>query len=213
MSSEPPREEPRWHASLAVIGALGLYVALPAHLSPGPSLALPVLEGVLLASLTIIAPRRRPGETAWLRGLAVALIALIAAANVGSLALLLEQLVGGAIQSGSQLLLSALLVWMTNVIVFALAFWELDRGGPHRRACADPGPADFLFPQMSMAERSNWRPAFVDYLYVAFTNASAFSPTDAMPLTPRAKLLMLSQSLASLVTVVLVTARAVNILH
>lgn len=162
---------------------MGLYVALPERLSPGPGVVLPVLEGMLLLALTLVAPRRRPGETAWLRGLAIALIALIAVANLGSLALLLSELLTGGTQNGSQLLLSALSIWTTNVIVFALAFWELDRGGPHRRASLDPGPTDFLFPQMSMTEHSSWRPAFVDYLYVAFTNASAFSPTDVMPLT------------------------------
>jgi len=134
-----PGEEPRWHASLAVLGGLGLYIALPERLSPGPGVALPVLEGVLLLALTVVAPRRRPGEAAWLRGLAIALISLIAAANLGSLALLLQELVAGTIHNGSQLLLSALSIWTTNVIVFALGFWELDRGGPHRRASLDPG--------------------------------------------------------------------------
>ena len=98
-------------------------------------------------------------------------------------------------------------------MVFALAFWELDRGGPHRRGSSDERAPDFLFPQASMSVERSWTPAFADYLYVAFTNASAFSPTDAMPLTHRAKYLMLIQALSSLVTVVLVTARAVNVLH
>jgi uncharacterized membrane protein len=104
-------------------------------------------------------------------------------------------------------------IWLTNVAVFALFYWQLDRGGPDRRARHDDGDLDFLFPQMSEPERyPSWRPDFVDYLYVSFTNSTALSPTDTMPMTAAAKLLMMAQSLISIVTVLLVAARAVNIL-
>jgi hypothetical protein len=132
-----------------------------------------------------------------------------------SLVILLHQLVGGARLSGSELIFSAIQVWLTNVLIFGLWFWELDRGGPGRRSHPAEGerPADFLFPQMSSPENApGWSPGFVDYLYVSFTNATAFSPTDAMPLTRRAKALMLVEALASLVTVARVAGRAVNIL-
>ncbi len=112
-------------------------------------------------------------------------------------------------------MLSAAQIWFTNVAVFGLWFWEVDRGGPHMRTAPEPRAPDFLFPQMGARESSlqGWCPAFLDYLYVAFTNASAFSPTDAMPLSVRIKSLMLIESIASFLTVGLVAARAVNILN
>ena len=104
-------------------------------------------------------------------------------------------------------------IWLTNVIVFGLWYWELDRGGPATRQQASHRQPDFLFPQMSTpGSAPGWTPAFVDYLYTSFTNATAFSPTDTMPLTVWAKLLFMVQSLASLVTVAVVISRAVNIL-
>ena len=117
--------------------------------------------------------------------------------------------------SGRELLAGALTVWLSDVVVFALVFWELDRGGPRRREVDGGDTPDFLFPQMTDAKElmPGWQPAFSDYLYCSSTNATAFSPTDTMPLTGTAKLLMSSQSLSSFVLVVLVTARAVNILH
>ena len=117
--------------------------------------------------------------------------------------------------SGRQLLAGALTVWSSNVIVFALWYWELDRGGPRRREADGGDTPDFLFPQMTDAKdlMPGWQPAFSDYLYTSSTNATAFSPTDTMPITGMAKLLMSAQSLSSFVLVVLVTARAVNILH
>ena len=126
-----------------------------------------------------------------------------------------SELLKGSTAQGRPLIQASVVIWLTNVGIFALAFWELDRGGPDDRvAAALDKSASFLFPQMTlggpMAEA--WRPSFVDYLYVSFTNATAFSPTDTMPLGPWPKVLMLVQSLASLVTVGLVAARAVNIL-
>ena len=116
--------------------------------------------------------------------------------------------------SGGELLLKALAVWTTNVIAFGLWYWEVDRGGPVRRLEKNPTPPDFQFPQMEnpgLAE-PGWQPRIVDYLYVSFTNSIAFSPTDAMPLTRRVKLLMLAESSISSVTILLVAARSINIL-
>jgi uncharacterized membrane protein len=117
--------------------------------------------------------------------------------------------------NGRQLISSGALVWLTNVIIFGLWYWEIDRGGPGVRAAGHDEPPDFLYPQMTddTVEPLDWRPQFVDYLYVSLTNATAFSPTDTMPLTPRAKAMMGLQSLVSLVTIGLVVARAVNILQ
>ena len=128
---------------------------------------------------------------------------------------LIASLLSAQEKSGGELLLKAATIWSTNVITFGLLFWELDRGGPIRRREPDPPPHDFQFPQdenPALAE-PGWYPRLADYAYVSFTNAIAFSPTDAMPLTRRAKMLMLTESAISAITVLLVAARAVNILH
>lgn len=219
----PARSEPRWPASLAVLAALVLYISLPNRLQlpfgphslwPIERWLMPILDVALLLPLTLGAPRRRHNEPAWARLAAVALIAVVNLANVISLGLLLDSLLHGSKANGTQLVFAAINIWLTNVLVFALWYWELDRGGPDERSSPHHREPDFLFPQMVTpgCASEDWRPGFVDYLYVAFTNATAFSPTDTMPLTPLAKILMMVQSAASLLTVALVAGRAVNIL-
>lgn len=146
--------------------------------------------------------------------MAVGLIALVNLSNFVSLGFLVHFLLVGGKTSGGALLFDAVKLWLTNVILFALWFWELDRGGPHRRGHASEKHPDFAFAQMTSKELApaNWHPGFLDYLFVSFTNASAFSPTDALPLTIRAKMLMMVQAFTSLLTVALVAGRAVNIL-
>ncbi len=176
---------------------------------------LPGLGAVLLIALVTANPRRVDKTSKVLRAGALALIATISLANTGSAARLITGLVNGTEHaSASDLLVSGGAIWLTNVIAFALWYWEFDRGGPVARALAIRPYPDLLFPQMTSPELApvHWEPRFVDYLYVAFTNATAFSPTDVMPLTRWAKLLMLTQSAISLATVALVIARAVNIL-
>ena len=128
--------------------------------------------------------------------------------------MLSHHLLNGGKENGHQLILSGIVLWCTNVLLFGLWYWEIDRGGPPARAKGEPDRADFLFPQMTDPKwaPANWMPKLIDYLYVSLTNATAFSPTDTMPLTPTAKWLMSAQSLVSLVTIGLVVARAVNIL-
>jgi len=218
--STPLSAAPRWPASLAVLVALALYVGLPEKLILLPVLRwlVPALEVAVVIPLTVVAPHRKRDEPRWQRYTAVALIALINAVNVLSLALLVHELLQGKANgqaiSGGQLLVSSVLIWLTNVIVFALWYWELDRGGPDERNHPAHRAPDFLFPQMVTPHCAarRWAPSFLDYLYVSLTNATAFSPTDTMPLTPWAKALMTIQALASLLTIVLVAARAVNIL-
>jgi uncharacterized membrane protein len=143
----------------------------------------------------------------------LALIALTTVANVVSLAELIHALLYGTKAGGRSLVYASVPIWLTNVIVFGLWYWELDRGGPSARQRTKHRRPDFLFPQMSTpGSAPGWTPNFLDYLYTSFTNATAFSPTDTMPLTAWAKLLMMLQSLASLVTVAVVVSRAVNIL-
>ena len=207
---------PRWPALLAVVSAMALYFALPDKLISGlgPRWLVPALEGVLGASLLIASPRLTR-ESRRLRPVAIALIACVNLANVVSLAELVHELLAAHVTRGRDLVYASVPVWVTNVLVFALWYWELDRGGPVARLEADRRQPDFLFPQMTApdATRPNWSPAFIDYLFTSFTNATAFSPTDTMPLTPWAKILFMVQSMASLLTVALVVSRAVNILN
>lgn len=229
MSSQIHRKqhpgEVRLPAAVAVLVAISLYAALPEGLLLGPRLAVPLLEAALFIPLVAANPRRMTRDNRWLRRISIALVLLIAAANAGSLVLLVRALVGGA-EDGPGLLLAAGQVWLTNVLVFALAYWELDRGGPVKRTqTARPGlpAADFRFPQdedhdainevaARSAAKSGWVPGYIDYLYVSVTNSSAFSPTDTMPLSPRAKMLMALESVSALMLSVLVIARGVSLL-
>jgi hypothetical protein len=142
------------------------------------------------------------------------LIGLVSAVNLYSLFQLVHYLLQGGKAGGHALVVAGAVLWSTNVLLFGLWYWELDRGGPMRRMLEPDALPDFLFPQMTEPRVAppGWIPGLIDYLYVSFTNATAFSPTDTMPLTAMAKILMTVQSLASLVTVGLVVARAVNIL-
>jgi uncharacterized membrane protein len=212
----PATAEPRWPASVALVIAGVLYLLLPGGYQTGPYWLIPAIELVVLVPLSIAAPMRRHGEPRWQQIAAFTLIAVLNTANLISLVRLIVRLVhGGKVTDGSTLLFTAASIWLTNVIVFALWYWELDRGGPDERLLPDHRRPDFLFPQMSTpgCTYAGWTPKFIDYLYVASTNATAFSPTDTLPLTPLAKSLMLIQSVASLLTVTLVAARAVNILQ
>jgi hypothetical protein len=146
---------------------------------------------------------------------ALFLTAIITVINFAALyAVLRALLYGAAGATGHTLLVDALNIWFTNVVVFALWFWNLDGGGPAARAVKAPIDPDFVFPQMTTnaPSQENWTPGFIDYLFVSFTNATAFSPTDTLPLTVRVKLLFMVESIASLLTIGVVAARAVNIL-
>ncbi|HVB04851.1 MAG TPA: hypothetical protein VNF07_01175 [Acidimicrobiales bacterium] len=213
----PTLGEHRWPASLAVAVAIVFQLLLPDKVvrGLGPHFLLPSVEGALCLLLLAINPGRITKEEQRLRVLGIALIALINLANVVSLLELIHALLGNgrALQDGRGLVEASLPVWLTNIIVFGLWYWELDRGGPAARTLASHPRPDFLFPQMSTPECASWwTPKFYDYLYTSFTNATAFSPTDTMPLTGWAKLLMAVQSLASLLTVAVVVSRAVNVL-
>lgn len=209
--------EPRWPAALAVLFAVVLYISLPDRFITGPIWLLPLLQAAFLIPLFISSSRRHAKEQKWQRFIAILIIAVINLYNLFSLGILIDALTHPLryhALSGGQLLLTAAQIWLTNVIVFGLWYWELDRGGPAGRSRKHHRYPDFLFPQMTIPEATtkHWVPKFVDYFYVSFTNATAFSPTDTMPLTQWAKILMIIQSLASLVTVALVAARAVNVL-
>jgi len=203
-----------WPARAAVLVAVTLYLLLPDELIPGPRWVIPALELAILLVLTTVTPHRTQRESTLRRVLVIAIVAVVTGANLTNLGLLVHALLHGGDQNGRALILSSVAIWLTNVIVFALWYFELDRGGPTKRHDPTHREPDFLFPQMATpgAGRPDWSPSFLDYLYVSFTNATAFSPTDTMPMTIMAKSLMGVQSAASLLTVALVAARAVNIL-
>jgi uncharacterized membrane protein len=216
--------ESRWEAAPAVVLVIGLQLLL-AIVSrergwkqwglPWWTWLVPIgPEAVLLLPLAWHRPRRHLEQLGHRRTVALALFAIVSAANALGLIALIGSLTTGQEKNGGELLLKALAIWATNVIVFGLWFWGLDRGGPVRRLQPDPPPPDFQFPQSENPQLAepDWYPHLIDYVYIAFTNAIAFSPTDAMPLTRRTKLLMLAESAVSAVTVLLAAARAVNIL-
>jgi Protein of unknown function (DUF1345) len=217
--------------TLAILGAASLYATLPTRFIAGHSAGVfsvvrwivPALTLLLLVALWASVPRgrivaaldRQAARVRLGRRIAVLTVtALVSAANGASIIVLVHLLIGGEKAIANELLRAAVHMWCTNVLLFALWFWELDDGGPAARRTSDGSKRDFLYPQQTpeMA-RSEWRPTFLDYLYVSFTNATAFSPTDAMPLSRWAKMLMLVEAAVSLVLAIMVAARAVNILH
>ena len=209
------RAEPRWPATLAVLVAIFLQLVLPSKVSHylGPHWLIPSLEGVLAVALLLANPWHA-NESRNLRPLAVGLITFINAANLVALGELVSALLEGSHAAGRSLIYASVPIWLTNVIVFGLWYWELDRGGPRARLKADHPAPDFLFPQQGAPGAApGWTPTFLDYLYTSFTNATAFSPTDTMPLSRWAKMGMTVQATVSIVTVALVVARAVNILR
>jgi uncharacterized membrane protein len=213
----PQHREPTWPAAGAVLTAIVLRLALPEGIVSGPRWLIPALEALLLIPLFIAVPHRSPDDERWVRPAGMALAGVVTIANAVALAGLVSQLLEhpepGALPGG-QVLVSAVVIWVTNIIIFALWYWELDGDGPGPRRGADPPLPEFLFPQLDNPRIAppGWRPQFLDYLYLSITNTTAFSPTDTMPLTASAKALMSLQAFASMLLIGLVVARAINIL-
>jgi hypothetical protein len=209
-------DDPFWPAQIAVLTALILYIALPDKLTLGPDWLLPAAEGLLLAGLVWASPwRTRVQPRPWRRKIALVLSILVAAANSVSLGLLIHFVVKGGKAGGYELVLSGAEIWTTAVLIFAVIYWELDGGGPRARAAGGKSlPNLFSFPQWADLEMTpaQWRPMFVDYLYLSFTNCTAFSPTDTMPVKPSVKLLMMFQGFTALVTIGVIVARAISLL-
>ena len=222
----------RWLARGAVLLIVALQVGFVNDLSVGPSWLAPAIELALLIPLsagtiwTQRAVRKAETPNEWrlvrsrrrlVRTLAIALTAFITLINLVALLLLIRAILGGHAGTGRALLVDAINIWATNVVIFALWYWFLDRGGPSSRGLVPDHKRDFLFTQQQQSVTdsngfSEWLPGFIDYLFLAFTNATAFSPADTFPLTVRAKLLMMVESAISLITIALVASRAVGIL-
>lgn len=214
--------------SVVLIATLQL-LFVTSHLTFGPRWLAPAVEMAMLIPLSIATAwtqaraRNATEERHWLqigrhrkfiRLAALMLTIIVMVINFEALLSVLRALLFTKGPSGQSLLIDALNIWFTNVVIFALWFWNIDRGGPAMRGLSPNTAPDFLFPQMlgSGDGDPKWTPGYIDYLYVSFTNATAFSPTDTMPLSPQSKLLMALEAFVSLLTVGLVAARAVNIL-
>lgn len=211
--THPMSRSELWHAQAVLLLAIILQLTLSDALRVGPKYLVAALELLLVFGIGFTAPKRHSTTESVHKAFSTLLIALVSLANAGQLALLTKALIQGSSLPGKTLLAGALAIFLTNIIMFCLWYWELDSPGLSGRHKFGQ-PAHFQFPQMSGTPGgvSSWRPTFFDYLYVSLTNSTAFSPTDTMPLTHIAKSLMSVQALISLLTVVLVTARAVNIL-
>ncbi len=207
--------EPIWHVQLTMLFAIFLQVLLPDHFVFVSRSLLIGLEALLLICLTFTTPREPIFKSLTRRVNVYLMLLLIGLANGYALVEVARQLLqSGRVNNGRELILAALNIYLTNIIVFGLVYWEMDGGGPGKRRQIAKHEKDLLFPQNQNETYSHpkWQPTFIDYLYVSSTNAMAFSPTDTLPLTRRAKLLMLVQATVSLVVIALVAARAVNIL-
>jgi len=211
-----PLHEPRAPLLGALVAAMAIPILMPEKYSPGPRWLLPVVELAFLVAAAAADPGRIDGRSTQVRRLRIALVVVVAGGAAWATMWLLLDLVRGDpdTDQAGELLMSGGLVWTGLVIAFSFLYWEFDGGGPGRRAHEPPDYPDLAFPQHLSPEVSppGWRPVYVDYLYLGFTNGMAFSPTDVMPLAHWAKVAMGVQSGAALVIIGLVVARAVNIL-
>jgi uncharacterized membrane protein len=207
--------EPVWHVQVAMLVAIILQLLLPDRYVFGSRYALIAVEVLLLLAMSFTTPKEQIFKSISRRINVFLLIILTSIANGYSLVEVTHRLLQSGVANGRELILAGVNIYLTNIIIFGLWYWEMDGGGPGQRLQAAKHEQDFLFPQNQHEDykHPHWQPTFIDYLYVSSTNAMAFSPTDTMPLSRRAKLLMLTQATLSLVAVALVAARAVNILH
>lgn len=208
--------EKRWPMAITLVVAIALPFLLPQRFSLGPRWIIPAFEALLLVALMVSDPGRIDRRSTVVRALSVVLVAiLVMGAAVATVRLVVDLIRGGPeTNSPGQLLRVGSLVWIYVIITFSFLYWELDSGGPEARARSAPEYMDLAFPEHlnPRVSRPGWRPEFFDYLYLGFTDATAFSPTDVMPMARWAKLAMAIQALACLIIMGLVIARAVNIL-
>jgi hypothetical protein len=209
------RSEALWPILAAVLAAMALTLLRPPEVRVAPSWVLPTIEVILLGVLILNRPERADRRSGFFRGLSVCIVGVLAVDALLATVLLISVLIhgGNTTNSAEELLTAGALVWASNVIAFALLYWLLDGGGAAARANNMSVALDLAFPQQLNPEVAppNWRPRFIDYLYLGLTASTAFSPTDVMPLAPWAKVAMGIQALISLAVIGLVVARAVNV--
>jgi uncharacterized membrane protein len=205
--------ESRWWVGAGLLAAIGVQFAVPSRFVLHPAYVAPTIELVLLLILAFSTSSRIGHRSPRLRFATQVVLGLIAITNTSSLVLLTKEVTTGGHINAVSLLAGGAEIWLTNTIIFAIWYWEYDRGGPGARAEGLMQQPDLLFPQMTDERLArDWEPNFLDYLYVSFTNSTAFSPTDTMPLSRWIKMLFTLQAAVSFITVALVAARAVNIL-
>jgi hypothetical protein len=214
--SDDVRGEKRWPMAVTLIVAITLPFLLPPKYALGPRWIIPAIEALFLVALIVADPGRIDRRSTAVRALSLGLVAILAAGAAGATVRLVIDLVRGGVETNSPggLLRIGGVVWIYVVITFSFLYWELDGGGPEVRARSTSAFPDLAFPEHlnPHVTRPGWRPEFFDYLYLGFTDSTAFSPTDVMPLARWAKLAMAIQAAASLVILGLVISRAVNIL-
>ncbi|HSA61507.1 MAG TPA: hypothetical protein VLE03_04650 [Nitrospiraceae bacterium] len=215
--AQAPRFEPRWPVALTIVAVNLLLALLPGRLRLFP------IWATYVVGVAVLAPIAAVGLTAarirWLRVEHTVTLLFFVVATVGNLTSM-GNLIGAMLNrsaetSGLQLLTSSIAIWGNNVLMFSLLYWQIDRGGPEARVNNEGTRPDWLFPQEGAPAEDvppGWRPTFIDYLFLGYSTATAFSTTDVMPLTSRAKMLMMLESAISLATIVVVAARAINIL-
>lgn len=206
--------DPVWHLQLTMLVAIILQLTLPDNFVVGARYFIPVIEGLLLITLSFTTPRERIFKSMARRVNVLLLILIASLANAYALVEVARQLLQHHVTNGHALILTSINIFLTNIIIFALWYWEMDGGGPGERQRIEKYEQDFLFQQHKHENFSHpeWKPTFIDYLYVSSTNALTFGPADTLPLSRRAKMLMLAQATLSLITVALVVSRAVSIL-
>jgi len=205
--------EQRWWVAVAILAAVVLQTLMPNRFVVHPRFVVQAVEFAALIALVISHPERMSRRTRGVRIASQLLLGLVALSNASSVALLVRAITAGSHLPAVELLVGGGEIWLTNTLVFALWYWEYDRGGPASRALAQADTPDLLFAQMTDDKLDrDWEPIFLDYLFVSYTNSTAFSPTDTLPLSRWCKALFMVQSAISLVTVALIAARAVNIL-
>ncbi len=215
-ATQPIHIESRWPGAVAVVVVVVLLAILPGRISLFPTWV-PYILGIVM--LVAMAGAGLTAGKGWWERLERVIVMLFFLAMMGGTLANLASLMSAMVRrpaevSGMQLLASSVGVWVTNVLEFSLLYWQLDRGGPGAREIRESTRPDWLFPQAGAPEDAppDWQPTFVDYLFLSFTTATAFSPTDSLPLTPRAKMLMMLEGSISLATIVVVASRAINIL-
>jgi hypothetical protein len=216
VSQHHPRHLPRkspalWPAALSVLAAAAVYAELPDALRGGPRWLLPVVVGVLLLISAGSHWRGYQRITPWLGRALTVLVTIALAASV----VLLVATLPGSRTPGRELLVYVILLWSLNVGVFALWYWEIDGGGPHRRHPGSYGFSDVIFPQFQQDPdnaASYWMPGYIDYLFLSFNTSTAFGPTDTLIMSKRVKVLMMAESGLSLIQIAILAARAISVL-
>ena len=203
--------ESRWPPLIALLLAAVLEATLPNDLILGGGWLRWLIPG-LVVILILVAAAHPLGESDRRRRIGITVAALVTVANAAAIGELVYGIVQAAGFEGKYLIVAAVQVWFTNVIIFAIWFWELDGGGPRHRWLGVPGPHDFLFAHYTLSQPWAWRPRFIDYLYLSLTNSTSFAPADTLPLTTRMKALMALQSLLSLLVIIIIASRAISIL-